>query len=64
MNKKKQLKKFKKWLEQEIRTAKTLSDNGCFAHDSLKEEVRAKTHYETLKSVALKLIELRQKDPF
>lgn len=54
----KQLKKLKQWLKTELQIAKHEADNGCFPHDSLKEEVKAKTHYSTLLDVATKLKEL------
>lgn len=59
MNAKKQLKKLKQWLKTELQIAKHEVDTGYFPHDSLKEEVRAKTYYSTLVSVADKLKELK-----
>ena len=61
---KKVLKQLKKWLRTEIYLAKHDADNGCFPHDSLKEEVRAKTKYATLLLVANKLKELTTTAPF
>lgn len=61
---KKILKQLKKWLKTEIQISKRDADNGCFPHDSLKEEVRAKTQHLTLVLVANKLKELITADPF
>ena len=55
---KKVLKQLKKWLRTEIHLAKRDVDNGCFPHDSLKEEVRVKTKYATLLLIANKIVEL------
>ena len=55
----KQLKKLKQWLKTELQIAKHEADNGCFPHDSLKEEVKVKTHYSTLASVTEKLKEFK-----
>ena len=59
MKAKKQLKKLKQWLKTELQIAKHEANNGCFPHDSIKEEVKVKTHYSTLVSVAEKLKELK-----
>ena len=59
MKAKKQLKKLKQWLKTELQIAKHEADNGCFPHDSIKEEVKVKTHYSTLVSVTKKLKELK-----
>lgn len=42
MKAKKQLKKLKQWLKTELQIAKHEADNGCFPHDSIKEEVKAR----------------------
>lgn len=61
MKPKKQLKQLKKFIHDETVQAKATYNNGCFHHDSIKEEAIARTKYETLKSIAHKLIQLRNK---
>ena len=59
MKVKKQLKQLKKFIHDELIQAKATCNNGCFPHDSIKEEAIAKAKYETLKSVAKKAINLK-----
>ncbi len=61
MKAKKQLKLLKKFIHDETVQAKFNLDNGCFPHDSIKEEAIARTKYEIFKSIAHKLIQLRNK---
>lgn len=60
MKAKKQLKKLKQWLKTELQIAKHEADNGCFPHDSLKEEVKVKTYYSTLLYVTTALKNFKQ----
>ena len=59
MKSKKQLKLLKKFIHNELVQAKVIYNNGCFPHDSIKEEAIARTKYETLKSIAKKAIDLK-----
>ena len=59
MKPKKQLKQLHKFIHDEIVQAKTVLDNGCFPHDSIKEEAIARTKYETLRLIAKKLLKLK-----
>ena len=59
MKPKKQLKQLKKFIHDELVQAKVIYNNGCFHHDSIKEEAIAKAKYETLKLIAKKAIELK-----
>ena len=61
MKPKKQLKQLKKFIHDELVQAKAVYNNGCFPHDSIKEEAIARTKYETLKSIAHKIIQLKNK---
>lgn len=58
MKKKQQLKQLKQFIHDQTVQAKLALDNGCFPHNSIKEEAIARTKYETLKLVALQLINL------
>ena len=59
MKPKKQLKQLHKFIHDELVQAKAIYNNGCFPHDSIKEEAIAKARYEALKSIAKKSIELK-----
>lgn len=59
MRPKHQLKQLRKFLNEELIQAKATLNNKCFPHDSIKEEAIARTKYETLKSVAKKVIDLK-----
>ena len=59
MKPKKQLKQLRKFIHDELVQAKAIYNNGCFPHDSIKEEAIARTKYETLKSVVKKAIDLK-----
>lgn len=59
MKPKKQLKQLHKFIHDELVQAKAVYNNGCFQHDSIKEEAIAKARYETLKSIAKKAIDLK-----
>lgn len=61
MKAKKQLKLLKKFIHDEVIQAKANLYNSVSPHNSIKEEAIAKTKYETLKSIAYKLIQLRNK---
>ena len=59
MKPKKQLKQLNKFIHNELVQSKATYNNGCFPHDSIKEEAIAKAKYETLKSIAKKAIDLK-----
>ena len=60
MKAKKQLKKLRQYLKSELITSKLQLDNGCFSHDSLKEEAVARAKYETLLNVYTELIYFKE----